>query len=112
MQEERHLSRTPTPNGRPCRSPSGYVAGRVMPARPPPSPGVTSHSVQWSSSKAENQATFITRENEQWRETEAARKRRRKVKNSLVCVSICLGLFFIVLAVVFGTNPGSERDGK
>lgn len=110
MQEERHLSRTPTPNGRPCRSPSGYVAGRVMPACPPPSPGVTSHSVQWSSSKAENQATFITRGNEQWRETEAARKRRRKVKNSLVCVSICLGLFFIVLAVVFGTNPGSERD--
>ncbi|XP_062905096.1 cell surface hyaluronidase [Mobula hypostoma] len=116
MQEDWNLPRLsppypPTPNGRPCHNSTGYIPGRVMPVRPPPAPAVSSPSVQWSFSKAENQATFVARGGEQWQESEAAKRRRRKqVKNSFVCVGVCLGVFFIVLAVVFGTNPGPERD--
>ncbi|XP_067886689.1 cell surface hyaluronidase isoform X1 [Heterodontus francisci] len=103
----RSLPYTPAPNGKRCHS-SGYVPGRVMPVRPPPAPRVADSSVQWSSSKTDNQATFISRGNDQRRESKDSR--RKKVKSSYICVGICVGILLIVLAIALGTKPNIERD--
>ncbi|XP_072444263.1 cell surface hyaluronidase isoform X1 [Chiloscyllium punctatum] len=98
---------SPASNGRRCQSP-GYVPGRVMPVRPPPAPRVADLSVQWSSSKMDNQAIFTRRGNDQWHRSEESR--RKKVKSSYICFGIFMGILLIVLAVVLGTGSKFKRD--
>ncbi|XP_078385898.1 cell surface hyaluronidase [Cetorhinus maximus] len=103
----RSLPYSPASNGGRCQSP-GYVPGRVMPVRPPPVPGVSDPSVQWSSSKTDNQATFMHRGVSQRHMSEDLG--RKKVKSSYICVAVCVGILLIVLAVALGTKSKFERD--
>ncbi|XP_078070072.1 cell surface hyaluronidase [Mustelus asterias] len=112
MQEDRKrpirsLPYSPASNGRRCQSP-GYVPGRVMPVRPPPAPRVADPSVQWSSSKTDNQATYVCRGIDQQHHSEDSR--RRKARNSYICMAVCVGILLIVLAIALGTKPQFERD--
>ncbi|XP_068092458.1 cell surface hyaluronidase CEMIP2 [Hyperolius riggenbachi] len=93
-------------NGSSMRSP-GYVPGRIVPLRPPPLPK-TQASAKFNSAGQEAQATFGLPRDEQNNHAHVIRRRRHK--NTLICLAISSLSFFILLAIVLGISSKYAPD--